>query len=43
MKTGLFYGSTTGNTKKVAEMIRAALGDAITVFKNIRDTTPEEF
>jgi flavodoxin long chain len=43
MKVGLFYGSTTGNTKRVAEMIRTALGKTVTVFKDIRDTTPEEF
>jgi flavodoxin long chain len=43
MKVGLFYGSTTGNTKRVAELIRATLGKAVTVFKNIRDTTPNEF
>jgi flavodoxin I len=43
MKVGLFYGSTTGNTKRVAEMIRAALGSAVTIFKGIGDTTPEEF
>ncbi len=42
MKVGLFYGSTTGNTARVAEMIRAALGSCVAVYKNIKDTTVDE-
>jgi flavodoxin long chain len=43
VKVGLFYGSTTGNTARVAGLIRDALGGIVSVFRNIKDTTPEEF
>ena len=43
MKVGLFYGSTTGNTARVADLIRAVLGNRVTVCQHIKKTTPEEF
>jgi flavodoxin I len=42
MKVGVFYGSTTGNTRRAAEQIRAALRPLVTVFKDIRETTPAD-
>ena len=43
MRVGLFYGSTTGNTARAAELIRRALGGVVTLCQNIKDATPEEF
>ncbi|MGD8454342.1 MAG: flavodoxin [Phycisphaerae bacterium] len=43
MKVGLFYGSTTGNTARAAQLIRGALGPMIAICRDIRDATPAEF
>jgi flavodoxin I len=41
-KVGLFYGSTTGNTLKVAEQIRDAFGgEAVDLF-DVRKASPED-
>jgi flavodoxin long chain len=42
MKVGLFYGSTTGNTARAAELIRKALGQRVAVCRNIKDVQPAE-
>lgn len=42
-KVGLFYGSSTGNTADIAEMIKKELGDAIQHVKNITDLSPMDF
>jgi flavodoxin I len=42
MKLGLFYGTTTGFTETYADEIRALLGDSLTVYKNISESTPED-
>lgn len=39
-KTGIFYGSTTGNTENVAEKIATALGIGKTDLYNVADTQP---
>lgn len=36
----LFFGSTTGNTQRVAELIQSAMGDALTSIANIADASP---
>lgn len=41
-KTGIFYGTTGGHTKKVAELIRKELGSNAAETLNIRDTRPED-
>lgn len=40
MKIGIFYGSTTGNTKRVADLIATELGGA--TVKNIATTSADE-
>ena len=43
-KIGLFYGTTTGKTETVAEMIQAELGgDSIVTFHDIADATEDDF
>lgn len=42
MTTGLFYGSTNGETETVAETIKAALGPALNVYQNIGNTQPKD-
>lgn len=42
-KTLLVYGSSTGNTADVAEMIKAAMGDSIDLVKNITEVGPLDF
>lgn len=40
-KIGIFYGSSTGNTEKVAELISSAFGgDAVTI--NVEDASKED-
>jgi flavodoxin I len=41
-KTGLFYGTTSGRTKKVAEMIRSEFGQSKCDIFNIKDIQPED-
>jgi flavodoxin I len=41
-KIGLFYGTTSGKTKKVAELIRKELGEKIVDCLNIKDIEPED-
>ncbi len=42
-KTLLIYGSSTGNTTDVAEMIKAELGDSVDAVKNITDLSLLDF
>jgi flavodoxin I len=42
MATKLFYGSTNGNTERVAELIKEELGDAIDEVMNIADASPDD-
>ncbi len=43
-KVGLFFGSTTGNTKTAAEMIQAELGgDNVVTVCNIADASESDF
>ncbi len=42
MSTKLFYGSTNGNTERVAELIKEELGDIIEEVTNIADASPED-
>ena len=39
---GIFFGSDTGNTEAVAEMIQAALGSQLVEVKDIANSTKEE-
>jgi len=41
-KTGLFYGTTGGRTKKVAEMIKKEFGSSVIEIFNIKDTEPSD-
>ncbi len=38
----LFYGSTTGNTERVAELIKAEMGDALSSVTNIAGAAPSD-
>jgi len=38
----LFYGSTTGNTERVAELIHAELGGSLAAMTNIADAQPDD-
>ncbi|MCB0804202.1 MAG: flavodoxin [Bacteroidales bacterium] len=41
-KTGLFYGTTSGSTKKVAELIKKEMGaDSVDIY-DIKNTKPED-
>lgn len=42
MKLGLFYGTTTGFTEIAAETIRDLLGDSLSVYKNISESSPQD-
>jgi len=42
-RTLLVYGSSTGNTTEVANMIKAELGDSVDHVKNITDVSPLDF
>ena len=42
MSIGIFFGSTTGNTEYVAEMIRDEFGDLASHMANIIDAEPED-
>ena len=42
MKLGLFYGTTTGFTETAAETVRGLLGDSLSVYKNISESSPED-
>ncbi len=42
-KMGLFYGSNTGNTKRIAEKIAAKLGAENVELKNINNVFSEDF
>ena len=42
MSMAIFFGSTTGNTENVAEMISAEMGDLVTHMANICDTEPDD-
>jgi flavodoxin I len=39
---GLFYGSTYGNTRKVAQMLRKALGEDLVDVRNVADAEAED-
>ncbi len=41
-KIGIFFGSTTGSTAKVAHLIRLGLGELVKVCKSIQDASPAE-
>ena len=41
-KIGLFYGSTTGNTLKVAELIQKAFGPGQVQLVDVRRASPED-
>ncbi|HOE67904.1 MAG TPA: flavodoxin [Candidatus Hydrogenedentes bacterium] len=41
-RIGVFYGSTYGNTRKVAQMIQEALGGANVELKDVENTSPED-
>lgn len=43
MRIGVFYGSTTGNTEKVAQQIALVLRDHVTLVRDVTDATAEEF
>ena len=43
VKARLFYGSTTGNTRAVAEILRVMLGDHLDRAENVVDARPEDF
>lgn len=38
----LFYGSSTGNTRDVAHLIKAALGDLVQEVRNIAESSPDD-
>lgn len=40
---GLFFGTDTGNTRKLAKLIKKKLGDAVADPLNINRATPEDF
>ena len=42
MSMGIFFGSTTGNTENIAEMIQSAFGGLVTNMSNITDIEPED-
>lgn len=42
MKTGLFYGSTTGNTARAAHLIAQHLGPVVDFIRNIKEATADE-
>lgn len=42
MSIAIFFGSTTGNTEHVAEMISAEFGTLVSKTENITDIEPEE-
>ncbi len=42
MSMGLFFGSTTGNTENIAEMMKLAFGGLVTHMANITDIEPDE-
>jgi flavodoxin I len=42
MSVGIFFGSTTGNTENIAELISAAFGNIVSKTANIADITPED-
>ena len=42
MSMGLFFGSTTGNTENIAEMMKAAFGGLVTDMANITDIEPND-
>lgn len=41
-KIGLFYGTSTGRTKRVAELIKKEFGEKSIDLFNIKDTKPED-
>lgn len=41
-RVGLFYGTSTGNTEEVANLIKAELGDTIDYVKNITQVVPQD-
>ncbi|MEM9186760.1 MAG: flavodoxin [Planctomycetota bacterium] len=43
MKIGVFYGSTTGNTERVALKIAAELAPYVSLVRDVADITAEEF
>ena len=42
MKLGLFFGTTTGFTEMAAQSVRALLGNSLSLYKNIGESTPED-
>lgn len=42
-KISLFYGTTTGKTEAVAEIIRDAFGDGVVTLHNISQADSEDF
>ena len=42
MSIAIFFGSTTGNTENVAEMISAEFGSLVSTTENITDIEPED-
>ncbi len=42
MSMGLFFGSTTGNTENIAEMMKSAFGGLVTDMANITDIEPND-
>ena len=41
-KIGLFYGSTTGNTLKIAEQIQQAFGEDTVDLLDVRQASPDD-
>ena len=42
MSLGIFFGSTTGNTENIAEMLSAEFGSLVSTTANITDIEPED-
>jgi flavodoxin I len=42
MNLGLFFGTTTGFTEMAAQSVRALLGNSLSLYKNIGESTPED-
>jgi len=42
MSLGIFFGSTTGNTENIAEMLSAEFGNLVSTTANITDIEPED-
>ncbi|MEM9826522.1 MAG: flavodoxin [Planctomycetota bacterium] len=43
LSIGIFFGSDTGNTERIAEMLKEQLGPQVTTCKNIDDSSIDEF